>query len=179
MINAQTSDLTGSMSAAIASREALGVSPQEMVQVIMCNASRRPLWPVKLVEEFFDYTNDQVVANIKGRKFSYVFDIGLSARRPEYRILAWCVLEKTMSQFREIGATQNLQLSQVFNLILPRGNIRSPDLKRIFCCSKQQVSRLADNFKMVTKPDRHKARQGYAVFDRTSIAYFLEKRRVT
>lgn len=160
-------------------RAALGISPQALVAVIKRNIARRPLWPVKVIENFFDLTGEQVVARIENGEFEYAFNITTEKRRREPRILALCVLEKTMSPFKEARATHNLKFPQVIDLILPQRDVRSTELRRIFCCSSGHVYQLARYFTVTKKPTARDGPKSYTIFSRASVAKFLERRLIT
>jgi hypothetical protein len=77
-----------------------------------------------------------------------------------------------------IGATKNLGLPEVINLVLPQRDIRSTELTRLFSCAQQHVHHIGYKFKVAAKPRSTSGPNSYSVFARQSVARFLEQRRI-
>lgn len=159
-------------------RAALGISPQTLVSVIKRNVTRRPLWSVMVVENFFDLSRERVMESIESGDYPWVFNIGTGRKSREYRILALSVLELNMPAFKAIGATKNLKLTQIIDLILPQRDVRSTELRRIFSCSSHHVYHFAKYFTATQMPTACDGPNSFTVFSRASVARFLEKRRM-
>lgn len=143
---------------------------------------RRPLWKVKSVGDFLDLEYDQVLAKIQCGEILWAFNIATRVSRGsriEPRVLSHCVVEKKMGEIAEIGATRKLTLEKVIGLILPKRDVRSTELKRVFACDGDHVYALAkDNFTVTRKPTAKDGPNSYTVFSRASIENFLAKRRM-
>jgi hypothetical protein len=153
------------------------ISPAALLQVIRLNARRRPLWKPISVMDFLDLDYDQVMAKIQSGDFSFAFDIGLGTRSAP-RILAISVLEHKLGPLPDIGATRDLKLPEVINLVLPCRDIRSTELKGLFSCDSQHVHRLKKYFRVARKPQAADGPNSYTVFHRASVETFLAQRRM-
>lgn len=154
------------------------MNPLTLKLVIAANLKRRPLWKVKTIEDFFDLSRSKVMARIESGEFPWAFNIGLGERISEPRILGYSVMESLLGPFDNIGTTKNLQLPEVINLILPKRDVRSTELKRLLSCNPQHVQNLADQFTITKKPTAKDGPYSYTVFSRASVAGFLQKRRM-
>ncbi len=149
-----------------------------IIAVIKANLKRRPLWRVKTVEDFFDLSRAKVMAKIEAGEFPWAFDIGRGKHSREPRVLGYTVMETKLGPFEGIGATKNLLLPEIVNLILPARDVRSTELTRLFSCDSGHVYKLASQFKVTKKPTAKDGPHSYTVFSRASVANFLEKRRM-
>lgn len=155
------------------------MNPTSLSLIITANLKRRPLWKVKTIEDFFDQSRQQVMAKIENGDFPWAFNIGVGENRREPRVLGYCVMEQVLGPFKGIGATKNLRLPEVIDLILPKRDIRSTELKRFFSCNEQHVHHgLASKFTITKKPAAKGGPYSYTVFSRASIERFLTSRRM-
>lgn len=154
------------------------MNPQALIATIKINLLRRPLWQVGTVSDCLDMTRDEVMAKIDSGEFAWAFNIAAAKSRSETRILAHCVVENAMGPLNEIGATRNLQLPQVLDLVLPKRDIRSTELKRIFSCAHNHVHQIAQSFSVASKPTATDGPNSFTVYHRASVAKFLTDRRI-
>ena len=154
------------------------MNARPLKEMIWVNLKRRPLWSVRVLEDFFSLTRQQVIEKIENGDFPWAFNVGCGTRRKEIRLLGHGVTEKTIGPFPEIGATKNLKLIEVVDLILPQRDVRSTELRRIFSCSSKLVYDLAKDFRVAKKAMAKDGPYSYTVFQRASVAKFLENRRM-
>ena len=154
------------------------MNPAVINAVIRANIKRRPLWKVKTIEDFFDLPRARVMAKIESGEFPWAFNIGQGKHTKEPRILAYSVLEAQIGPFEGIGATKNLQLPELINLILPARDVRSTELGRLFSCGHDQIRKLTPNFIITKKPAAQDGPLSFTVFSRASVAKFLAQRRM-
>ncbi len=154
------------------------VSPSAIMEVIRMNARRRPLWKLGTVADFMDLDTAQVMARIEDGTFPYAFNLGNSGRCAAPRILAVSVLEKKLGRLPDIGATKDLDLPAVIDLVLPARDVRSTELQRLFSLSQQIIHKHGRNFKVTRKPKATDGPNSYTVFNRASVAAWLAKRRI-
>ena len=140
------------------------------------NWACRPLWKVRSVADFLCLEPCQVMQQIESGELLWAFDIGLSGRMTEPRILSRCAVEKKFGVVDSVGSTRNLSLPEVINLILPARDLRSTELERLLSCSQQHVYAL--KFKIARKPAAKDGPHAFTVFTRTSVAEFLSSRRI-
>jgi hypothetical protein len=151
-----------------------------LIQTLRLNAIRRPLWKENSAADFLDLDHEQVRQRIEDGRFPYAFNIGLGKRCGEARILALSIVEERFGPHPTIGATRNLKLDDVINLVLPnRPNIRSTELKRFLSCSSCQVHNLKKYFRITRKPSAADGPKSFTVFRRASVAGWLAQRRMT
>jgi hypothetical protein len=130
------------------------------------------------VQDCLCKTRDEVNALIESGDLAFAFDLSTKPKtRKEPRVFALCVAEKTGWK-NPAGQTKNFQLAEVVGMILPSRDVRSTELKRIFGCGSDHVYQLSGQFKTVRKPAVKDGPNSYTVFDRASVANFLEKRRI-
>jgi hypothetical protein len=139
---------------------------------------RRPLWKMKSVADFLDLDYGRVMEKIQSGELPFAFDISARKSRSEPRVLAHCVVEMKMGAIPSIGATRNLTMEKVINLILPDRAIRSTELKRLLGCGSDHVYKLAKNFSVARKPAANDGPNSYTVFHRASVEKFLSSRRI-
>lgn len=70
----------------------------------------------------------------------------------------------------------DLMLKQILDSFLPARDLRSTELKRIFCCSHQLVYRLAPQFVVARAPLKKDGPNAFTVFKRESIYKFMASR---
>jgi hypothetical protein len=154
------------------------MNPITLVAFITAVLKHRPLWKARTIEDFFSLTPEQVRERIDNGEFPWAFNISLG-KKTDLRVLSWSVMETHLGPFKEIGATKNLALPEVINLILPQRDIRSTELQRRLSCSPEHVYALAPrNFKVTRKPLQAGGPNSYTVFSRASVENFLIRRRV-
>lgn len=154
------------------------MNPTALKLKIAATLKRHPLWKVKTIEDFFDLSRDRVMAKIESGEFPWAFNIGAGPRRSDPRVLGYCVMEEHLGPFAGIGATRNLELPEIINCILPKRDVRSTELKRLFSCEHQHVNQLAIYFTVTQKPVAKDGPHSFKVFSRDSVARFLKKRRM-
>ena len=155
------------------------INPAVLLQVIKVNLLRRPLWQLATVSDCLDMPREEIEAEIESGKIPWAFNIAATTKtRQETRVLGACIVERAMGPVNGIGATQNMQLPEVLNLVLPARDIRSTELQRIFSCTHQHVYQLANNFRVTRKPESHDGPESCTVFARSSVASFLGERRI-
>jgi len=149
-----------------------------LAQVIRQNALRRPLCKVITAECFLDLTHDQVMARIQNGNFPWAFNIGAGKLRSEPRILALTVVEKIFGVHPAIGATKDLRLKEVIDIILPARDIRSTELQRFLSCESGQIRILRSQFRVTRAAKATDGPNSFTVFSRASVAAWLAKRRM-
>lgn len=153
------------------------MNPLTLKLIITANLKRRPLWRAKTIEDFFDLSRRKVMARIESGEFPWAFNIGLG-KKCEPRIFGYSVMESVLGPFENIGATKNLQLAEVINLILPKRDVRSTELARLLSCNQKHVQTLIPQFTITKKPTAKDGPYSFTVCSRASVAAFLEKRRI-
>lgn len=159
------------------------MNPLALMAVIKINLLRRPLWHPCTVEECLDISRVKLNAMIDNGELPWAFNLGNGSARKEVRILAHCVMEKATGPLAAIGATRNLELPEVVNLILPqkRESLRCIELQRLFHVSPdlihflneaREIERVKENLPAVGPNASPR-------FTRASLAAMLEKRRIT
>ncbi len=150
---------------------------------ITVNLLRRPLWHPCTVEECLDIMRRELIAMVDRGRLPWAWDLGTSSRRKELRILGHSVIESAMGPIPAIGATRNLGLPEVVNLILPqsRAFFRSTELQRIFHSGPDLIHTLSANGEIEKIDEELSAKGAHSSpkFTRRSVARLLEKRRVT
>ncbi|HEX3857686.1 MAG TPA: hypothetical protein VHY30_10380 [Verrucomicrobiae bacterium] len=145
------------------------------------NLFRRPLWAASTVEDALDVSQRNLAAMIDNDDLSWAWDFSTGRTRKEVRILAHCVVEKAMGPLKEIGATRNLKLPEVVNLILPqkRETLRGAELQRLFHASANLIRDLstAGEIKRVSEKLPSVGPNASPRFTRQSLVRLLEKRR--
>jgi hypothetical protein len=152
---------------------------QTLIACIQVNFLKTPLLRVQTAQDCLSTTRDEVTAMIEDGRLPFAFDLALCpGTRKEPRIFTLCVAE--MSGWKNpIGQTKNLKLPEVVELIIPKRDVRSTELKRILAVGHQHIYQLAKkHFKIVRKPAMKDGPDSYTVFSRTSIARFLDRRRI-
>jgi hypothetical protein len=149
---------------------------------ITVNLLRRPLWHPYTVEECLDIMRRELIAMVERGQLPWAWDLGTSSKRKELRILGHSVIENAMGPIAAIGATKNLGLPEVVNLILPQSRkfFRSTDLQRIFHSGPDLIHHLSANGE-IEKMDEERSGQGGKSslrFTHGSVARLLEKRRI-
>jgi hypothetical protein len=115
---------------------------------------------------------------IESGELPFAFDLApKTASRKEPRIFSLCVAEKAGCKL-PCGATKNFSLPEVVGLILPKRDVRSTELTRLFSCSQQQVHAMKADFITTMMPKATDGPHSYTVFDRASVEAFLSQRRM-
>jgi hypothetical protein len=154
--------------------------PLTAFQLLVNRLLRRPLWKMQSVQDLLLLEYEQVLALIHSGELCWAFDIRGRGRRVEPRVLAHCVVERKFGVINEIGPTRKLTIRKVFQLILPRRDVRSTELKRKFSCEQQHIHFLGrENFTIARKPQATDGSNSFTVFGLASVEKFLAKRRIT
>ena len=154
------------------------MNPVALIASIQISLLRRPLLHMRTVQDCLDKTQEEVANMIECGELAYAFDVAMpAASRKEPRVFALCVAEKAGWK-NPVGATRNLQLPEVVNMILPGRDVRSTELTRLFSCSHQQVYQLAAQLQVTKKPEAAAGPTAYTVFSRASVAEWLAERRI-
>ncbi|MGA2028548.1 MAG: hypothetical protein ABSG87_00530 [Verrucomicrobiota bacterium] len=159
------------------------MNPAALIATIKVNLLRRPLWHPATVEECLDIQRPKLTALLDSGELPWAWNLGAGRARKELRILAHCVVERVMGELKEIGATRNLKLPEVVNLILPqkREALRSVEIQRLFHCRADMLRDLhkAGEIKKVSENLPGHGPNASPRFTRESLAALLEKRRIT
>jgi hypothetical protein len=155
------------------------MNPQALIACIQINLMQRPLMRVQTVQDFLNKTRAEVDEMIEDGSLPFVFDLALNqAARNDPRIFSLCVAESAGWK-NPAGQTKNYQLPEVIGMILPKRDVRSTELKRIFSCRSDHVYRLAkNNFTIARKPTAHDGPNSFTIFHRASVERFLTNRRM-
>ena len=139
---------------------------------------RRPLLHPETVMDCLDVSREQLNQLIQNGELPFAFNIGAAKSRTEPRILAHCVVEKQLGPIPGIGSMRNLGLAEVVNLILPKRDIRTTELRRLLATGNQWFLNNSKNFSVIQKAENATGPNSFAVLCRASVASFLEKRRI-
>ena len=153
-------------------------APQTTLAPLAVHLTRRPLWHVKSVSDFLDLETCQIMKQIQDGSLRWAFNIGLGKHSTSPRIFSCCVVEKKLGPVPTVGATRNLNLAAVINLILPLRDVRSTELKQLLSCDQKHISKLKSCFKVTRPPQATDGPNAYTVFDRASVAAWLTQRRM-
>ncbi len=158
------------------------MNPVALMAVIKINLLRRPMWHSCTVEECLDISRAKLNALIESGELAWAWNLGTGRARREIRILAHCVVEKQVGNLPTIGATRNLKLPEVVNLILPktRETLRCVELQRIFHSGPDLIHDLhaAGELKRLSEKLPAKGPNSSPRFTRASLVKLLESRRV-
>jgi hypothetical protein len=160
------------------------ISPAALIATIKVNLLRNPLWTPEAAQQCLEVKREQLVAMIQSGEIAWAWNIGRAgATRSELRILAACVIERNVGIIPQIGATRNLKLAEVVNLILPamRPTLRGRELQKLFMCNPDTIRklRLAGNLEMVPEVlDKHGPNSSPR-YTRDSLVKFFARRRIT
>lgn len=158
------------------------MNPVALMAVIKINLLRRPLWHPILVQECLEVSRVKLRAMIDNGELPWAWNFGRGTAKKEIRILAHSVVEKTIGPLAAIGATRNLKLPEVINLLLPqtRASMRATELQRLFCVSHDLIIDLHRQREIQIVRENLPA-VGFNAsprFTRASLAAMLEKRRI-
>ncbi len=124
------------------------MNPVAVIAVIKINLLRRPLMHPSVAEDCLDVSRTRFDAMIESGELPWAWDLssGRSRNRKEVRVLAHSVVERATGPIQAIGATRNLKLPEVVNLILPqtRETLRGAELQRLFHVSSDLIRNLSD-----------------------------------
>jgi len=158
------------------------MNPIALIATIKINLLRRPLWESETVQECLDIKRAELVAMIESGELAWAWDIGLGNNRRELRILGHCVVEKQTGKIKEIGATRNLALPEVIDLILPatRQTMRGRELQRLFLTNPDTIRqlRIAGELERVPENLPKHGPNASPRYTRESLVKFLTKRRI-
>lgn len=155
------------------------MNPTALIASIQISLLRRPLLRPQTVQDCLDKTRDEVNAMIESGELAFAFDLATKpGTRTDPRIFTLCVAEKTGWK-SPAGQTKNFQLPEVIGMILPKRDVRSTELKKLFACGSDHVYQLAKkNFTVARKPKDADGPNSYTVFHRASVERFLAQRRM-
>jgi hypothetical protein len=152
---------------------------QILIACIQINLLRCPLMRPQTVQDVLNKSRDEVDSMIEDGSLPFAFDLSTNqGARKDPRIFTLCVAENTGWK-NPVGQTKNFKLPEVIGMILPKRDVRSTELKKIFACGGDHVYQLAkNNFTVTRQPTAKDGPDSYTVFQRASVEKFLEKRRM-
>lgn len=154
------------------------ISPAALLQTIRLNLMLRPLLHRETAQDCLCLPREEINKMIKSGELAWAFEVGKSDKKTEPRILTLCVVEKQIGPIPAIGASKNLRLDEVVDLILPQRDIRSTELKRILSCGNDWFRANKSSFKIVQPANATDGPNSYCVISRASVGEFLAKRRI-
>jgi hypothetical protein len=160
----------------------LNVTPTTLLATIRFNLLRRPLMHFAVAEECLDIKRPRLNALIESGELPWAWNLGHGTARKEIRILALCVVERATGQVPSIGATRNLKLPEVVNLVLPqrRENLRAVEIQRLFHIGEDSIRDLQAAGEIKRVPEKLPAQGPNASprYTRASLVKLLERRRM-
>jgi len=154
-----------------------------LTAVIKLNLCRRPLMSPTIAGECLGIGRRELNALVDSGEIPWAFDLGVGRNRTELRILACCVVERATGPIPAIGATRNLNLPEVVDLILPktRETLFGTELQRLFNASPDLIRDLAHagEIKQLSGPLPAVGPNSSPRFTRASLVKLLENRRIT
>lgn len=160
------------------SKFATRISPAALMQTIKINLLRRPLFHPETVQDCLNIDRYKLLRMIESGALPFAFEVGNSLRRSEPRILALSVVEQQLGPIPLIGASRNLKLPEVIDLILPSRDIKSTELKRILHCTNDNFRSYSNSLNIVRHPTATDGPNSYTVYSRESVAAWLSGRRI-
>lgn len=163
----------------------MNISPQALVATIRLNLMRRPLMCPEAVEEVLDIGRVRLNALIDCGKLPWAWDFSaIGGHSKEVRILSACVVELAAgSPVPAVGATRNLDLAAVINLVIPqkRESLRGIELQRWFHLSADWFHDMRANGELEWIPETlpKTGPKASPRFTRESVSRLLERRRIT
>jgi len=154
------------------------VGPPAWLATFRAALVRRPLWKLSSAADFLDLSAATVREHIQSGELLFAFDIGTSRRKTEPRLFSPCVVEKKLGPLPGTGATRQLQLAEVVDLVLPRRDLRSVELERILSCEHKLVYQLASGWRIARPPQEKAGPNAYTLYQRASVAEWLAQRRM-
>jgi hypothetical protein len=158
------------------------MNPVAVIATIKLNLCRRPLMHSSAAENCLDISSRTLNALIESGELPFAWNFSCGRARKEIRILAHCIVERSIGTIQSIGATRNLKLPDVVNLILPqtRESMRGAELQRMFHFSSSLIFDLHRHGEIKKVAERLPAVGPNASprFTRASLIKLLEKRRV-
>ena len=159
------------------------ITPQALIATIRLNLTRQPLMHPVMVESILEIKRPQLMRLVESGGLPWAWDLGLGSVRFELRILSACVVERAMgSPIPAIGATKNLELPEVVNLIVSPGrqSLSGLELQRLFQVSPDWVndSSLARQITQIRENRPPTGPGSSPHFTRESVAKLIERRRV-
>jgi hypothetical protein len=160
----------------------MNISAQAVIATIKLNLLRRPLLHAETIKDVLDIKRNDLMAMIESGELAWAWDIGLSPRNQEVRILAHCLCERQFGPLAGIGATKNLALPEVLKLFLPqtRSQLRGRELQRLLGCTPDQLRKLSQAGEL-TKVEESLPTDGPLCsphFTRESVVKFFARRRI-
>jgi hypothetical protein len=155
------------------------MNPQIVIACIQINLLKTPLLRVATTQDVLNKSRDEVNAMIESGELPFAFDLSAKpSSRKEPRIFSLCVAEKSGWK-NPIGQTKNFKLPEVIGMILPKRDVRSSELKRLFACSRDLICSLAKDLRVARQPAVSDGPNCYTVFHRESVEKFLTGRRMS
>lgn len=178
-----TAAATVQQSCTAAAKALAGISPAAIIATIKINLLRRPLWESHTVQDCLDIKRDRLIEMIEAGELAWAWNIGLGGNRREVRVLGHCVVERQTGVIPQIGATRNLKLAEVVDLILPRvrQTLRGRELQSLFLCNPDAIRqlRMAGELDLVAETLPKHGPNASRHYTRESLVKFLERRRIT
>jgi len=158
------------------------ITPQALIATIRLNLTRQPLMHPVMVESILEIKRPQLMRLVESGGLPWAWDLGLGSVRFELRILSASVVERALgSPIPSVGATKNLKLPEVVNLIIPqvRQSLRGAELQRLFHITPKFVAdlSLAGEISRISEHLPATGPNASPRFTRDSIVKLLEKRR--
>jgi len=156
------------------------ISPAALLLAIKVNLLRNPLFHPETVMDIFGLTRDQVRQKIQDGTFPWAFDLARGgSRRTEPRILSLSIIEQQIGSLPGIGRSRDLVLPEVIDLILPKRDVRSTELRKLLSMNSEQMQVLRADLVVTQPPRATDGAYSYTVYSRASVAEMLAKRRMT
>jgi hypothetical protein len=159
------------------------MNPVALFATIRLNLLRQPLMKPETVEGCLNIERRKLIQMIESGELAWAWNISAGGKRNiEPRILTHCVVERQTGIIHQIGATKNLKLPDVVNLILPRERqtMRGRELQKLFLCQADHVRHLhkAGELEMVPETLPKHGPNASPRFTRASLVRFLTIRRI-
>jgi len=159
------------------------ITPSVLLATIQLNLLRRPLMTAEIALSLLEIKRHQLPWMVENGKLPWAFNLATRPGRSELRILSACVVERAMgSPIPAIGATKNLELPEVVNLIVSPGrqSLSGLELQRLFQVSPDWVndSSLARQITQIRENRPPTGPGSSPHFTRESVAKLIERRRV-
>jgi len=156
------------------------ISPTALIATIKLNLMRRPLWTSEMVQTVLDIFPPRLAGMIESGELPWAFNLGNGKNRLDVRVLAASVVEHKLGPIAAIGATKNLNLPEVINLVLPQRNVRGAELQRIFQVGTKHIQTLSEagDIQRVAEKLPKVGPNASPRFTRASLEKFMAKRRI-
>lgn len=153
-----------------------------LITAIKLNSCRCPLMDLSAAEEYLNVPPSTLNALFESGELAWAWNFGDGRARKDVRILTHCIVERATGKISAIGATRNLKLPDVVNLILPQAieSMRGAELQRVFHVSADLIRDLhrAGEIKKIAERLPAVGPNASPRFTRASLVKLLEKRRI-